>query len=169
MKNDIIRLGDFKSTSEQRKIVNEILNSGRITEGKYVRKLEREIEKYLKVKHAIAVTNGTVALQLVAHYLKGGRKEPVACVPATTFPATLNAFLLTGYKIMLCDIEEKTLCMDISTLTTVQKRKIDVLVPVHLLGFPANMDKIIKEARKYNWVVVEDFAESFGSDYKERK
>jgi dTDP-4-amino-4,6-dideoxygalactose transaminase len=161
----MIRIGDFKVTKKQREIVNEILDSGRLTEGPWVAKTERLMEKFLNVKHAILTTNGTVSMQLIAHLI--GKKATV-CVPALTFPATINAFLLTGNKIILCDIGED-LQIDISKLTEEQKQEIDVIVPVHLMGYVSNMDNIIQEADKYGWIVVEDTAESFGAEYKGKK
>jgi len=164
-----ICLGDFKATLEQKNIVNDIINSGRLTEGKFVKKFEEETAKFLGVKHVIAVSNGTVALQLVAHLIR--EKYPKAktvCVPATTFPATLNAFEVCGFKTILCDINPFNLCMNINNLTPRQKRKIDIIVPVHLMGYTCDMSEIIEESIKYNWIVIEDFAEAFGSKYKSK-
>jgi len=164
-----IKLGDFKPTAEQKRIVNEIINTGRLTEGKYVKKFETETAKFLGISDVVAVSNGTVALQLIAHLIR--HKYPKAktvCVPATTFPATLNAFEVCGFKTMLCDIEPDTLCIDINTLTHRQKKKIDVIVPVHLMGYTCDMDTIMAEAAKYRWIVIEDFAEAFGSFYDDR-
>ena len=164
MKN-IIRIGDFRPSKEQVKIVNEIIKSGKLTEGPYVTKLERLMEKYLGVKHAILTTNGTVSMQLIAHTFK---IPATVCVPALTFPATINAFLLTGNKVILCDINE-FMQMDINALTEEQKQAIDVIVPVHLMGLTVDMDEIMTTAKKYGWYVVEDAAEAFGAEYKGKK
>jgi len=161
----MIRLGDFKATERQKKIVNEILDSGNLTEGKYVDLLEREMEKYLGVKHAILVSSGTTGLQLISHYLGVNQ---LICVPSLTFPATINAFALTGTRFAFCDVGDD-LQINIDTLTDEEKRKITVMVPVHLMGYPANMDKIMEEAKKYNWVVIEDACEAFGGEYKGKK
>jgi len=90
------------------------------------------------------------------------------CVPAMTFPATINAFVVTGHAVILCDVNEN-MQIDINTLSEKDKYRIDVIVPVHLMGYPANMDKIMLSARKYGWVVIEDTAEAFGGDYEGRK
>jgi dTDP-4-amino-4,6-dideoxygalactose transaminase len=161
----MIRIGDFKATQDHLTMVENIMKSGRLTEGLYVKKLEREMEKYLGVKHAILTTNGTVSLQLIAHTFPYRLN---VCVPALTFPATLNAFLLTGHNIILCDVGED-LQIDIDTLTEEEKKDIDVIVPVHLLGYAANMDKIKKAQKQYGWIIIEDAAESFGADYKKKK
>ena len=165
-----IRLGNFKTTVAQKRIVNEIIDTGRLTEGKYVKKFEDATARFLDVNNVVAVSNGTVALQLVAHFIRQQYpKAKTVCVPAITFPATLNAFEVCGFKTMLCDIEPNTLCMDINTLTKRQKKKIDVIVPVHLMGYTCDMDNIMEQADKYNWIVIEDFAEAFGSTYKGKK
>jgi len=166
----MIKLGEFKATKRQKRIVNDIMNSGYITEGKYVKLVEQEIKQFLKCKDAIAVTNGTVALQLVAERIRNkyGSKLTV-CVPALTFPATINAFKHLGFKVVLCDIRPDTLCIDIDTLSRKQKKKIDIMVPVHLMGYTADMDNIMEQSKKYNWIVIEDFAEAFGSIYKGKK
>lgn len=155
----MIRIGDFKITNRQREIINEILDSGRLTEGPWVDKLERRMEEFLGVKHAILTTNGTVSLQLISHLFNNGL---TVCVPAMTFPATINAFLTTGKNVILCDVGED-LQINIDALTEKQKKEIDIIVPVHLMGYTANMDKIMKQAEIYNWVVIEDTAESFGA------
>src|SRR3990170_3927396 len=95
----IVPLGDFKATDKQRKIVEEIINSGMITEGKYTKLFEAEWAKYIGVKHCIACTNGTAALILVLEAMRYNADKPMRfLVPATTFPATLNAVLLTGHE-----------------------------------------------------------------------
>ena len=165
----MIRLGDFKITDEQRQIVSDILDSTRITENKYVKLFEEETSKFLNVSNVIAVSNGTVALQLVAQYLKFYNNCNTVCIPATTFPATLNAFYVLGYNVILCDIDPETLCIDIDTLSEQDKERIDVIVPVSLLGYTPDMNKIKDSAMKYGWIVVEDFAESFGSIYDGKK
>ena len=163
----MIKIGDLKITKEHKDVIKDILESERITEGKYVALFEREVEKYLGVKHCIAVTNGTVALQLVSQ-LVGDDNGKLVVVPALTFPATANAFLLTGQEIALCDIDE-TLLIDITTLSEEQKHAIDIIVPVHLMGYMADMEYIMEEATKYNWIVIEDTAEAFGAELNGKK
>lgn len=165
----MIQIGDFEVSPGQMETVLDILKSGRITEGKYVEKLERRMEQYLGVKNAILVTNGTVALQLVAYYLlhiKG--KFLNVAVPALTFPATINSFMMLHNNCMLCDVGED-LQIDIDKIPESHKKKTDVVVPVHLMGYPANMDKIMKQAKKYNWTVVEDACEAFGAEIDGKK
>lgn len=166
----MIRIGDF--VPEQRHIdaVVEVMKSGRLTEGPKVKALERFMEDYLGVKHAILVTNGTVALQLVSLYIQHKKKLDTlkVTVPALTFPATINAFLVGNHNVSLCDVNND-LQINIDDMTTKQKEYTDVIVPVHLMGYTADMDSIMEQAKRYNWTVVEDACESFGADYKGRK
>jgi len=164
----MIRIGNFKATNEMKNYIDEILETGKISEGPFTKKFENETKKFLNVENALAVTNGTVALQLIGHYLMNTKGKQKVCVPALTFPATLNAFMLSGHETMLCDVGED-MQIDINTLSEEQKYEIDVVVVVHLMGYSANMDQIMENAKKYKWMVVEDTAESFGAEYKGKK
>jgi perosamine synthetase len=160
-----VKIGDVQMTEKHIEMVLDIAKSGQLTEGKYSRLLEKEMQDYLGVKHAILVTNGTVSLQLIGQYLTHTRGKSLnVCVPAMTFPATINAFLITGHNVSLCDIGED-LQIDISTLSDSEKKAIDVIVPVHLMGYAADMESICS----YDWTVVEDTAESFGTLLNGRK
>lgn len=165
-----IKIGDFKAEQGHIDAVLEVIKSGRLTEGPKVDELEKVMEKYLDIKNAILVTNGTVALQLVALYLrlKNPEKPLNTIITALTFPATVNAFAVNGYPIALCDVR-RDLQIDISKIPEVEKVKNDILVPVHLMGYAADMDKIMEEAKLYDWTVVEDACEAFGTEYKGKK
>jgi dTDP-4-amino-4,6-dideoxygalactose transaminase len=169
MRSEImIRIGELKVTNKHKKVINNILDTCKFTEGPYVAQLEREMEKFLDVKHAILVTNGTVSLQLIGQLLFNNHGRQTVCVPAMTFPATINAFLITGHKVILCDIGDD-LQMNLDSLDKETLKSIDILVPVHLMGYPVNMDKVIKYAKKYKWTVIEDAAEAFGATYNGEK
>lgn len=163
-----IRIGDFVPEQKHINAVMEVIKSGRMTEGSKVAELERLMEKYLGVKHAIMVTNGTVALQLVALYLRLTTKKDNVVVPALTFPATINPFIIHDYGIGLCDVN-KDLQINIDALSEDIKKEIDIIVPVHLMGYSADMDKIMADAKKYDWIVIEDACEAFGAEYKGKK
>ena len=165
-----IRIGDFKPEQKHIDAVAEVIKSGRITEGPKVKELENVMSKYLNVKNAIMVTNGTVALELVSVYLKikNAEKRLNVITTALTFPATVNAFAIGGFPIAMCDCKED-LQIDLDTLNDTVKESTDIIVPVHLMGYPANMDKVMEDAKKYDWIVIEDAAEAFGAEYKGKK
>lgn len=166
----MIRIGDFIPEQKHIDAVLEVIKSGRLTEGPKVKELEKVMVDYLRVKNAIMVTNGTVALQLVALYLKlqNPQKELKATLPALTFPATINAFVVSGYPVGLCDVKYD-LQINLDEMSEDMKKDTDVMIPVHLMGYPADMDKIMEEAKKYNWIVIEDACEAFGTEYKGKK
>lgn len=163
-----IRIGDFKTTDRIRSYINEILDNGRLTEGPFTERFEEKVKGILGIDNALAVTNGTVSLQLIGQYLKMKHGKLKVCVPALTFPATLNAFLIVGHDVVLCDVGDDLL-IDIGTLSEEEKESIDVIVPVHLMGYSADMESIMEAAKKYGWIVIEDTAEAFGGEYKGRK
>lgn len=165
--NFTIRLGDFKSTPEHRKVVLDVLESGRITEGPYTRMLEEDWAQYVGVKHAIACANGTLGLMLVLQALKILYDKSLKfVVPATTFPATLNAVLLTGHQSVLADVGSDMLInLDEEKI---REQKIDGIIPVHLLGYPCDMDRIMELKEKYGLFVLEDACESSGTTYKDK-
>lgn len=165
--NLTIRLGDFKSTSEHRKVVLDVLESGRITEGPYTKQFEELWANYIGVKHAIACANGTLGLMLVLQALKIlYDKNLKFAVPATTFPATLNAVLLTGHQSVLTDVGTDMLIQ--LDEEKIKEQKIDGIIPVHLLGYPCDMDKIMELKEKYGLFILEDACESSGTTYKGR-
>ena len=164
-----IRIGDFKTTTVMRDYVNEILDNNRITEHCFVKRLEEKMAKFLGVKHAIAVTNGTLSLEMLGHYLRMSYGQLTVCVPALTFPATINAFINTGHKVILCDVKED-LTIDLDTLSKEDRLNINVIVPVHLMGYSCDMDKVLEFKTRYGWdYIIEDCAESFGSKFNNKK
>ncbi|MDP2672018.1 MAG: DegT/DnrJ/EryC1/StrS family aminotransferase [Candidatus Daviesbacteria bacterium] len=163
-----INLGELKVSDQQREIINNILDSGRITEGPYSRQFEEEFAKYTGVKHCIVCTNGTAGLMLVLQVLRNLADKPMTfLVPALTFPATLNAVILTGHNAVLCDVGED-LQIDVDEKTIVEKN-IDGIIPVHLMGYPCNMDRILELKERYGLFVIEDACESFGSSFNGKK
>lgn len=163
------RLGDFKVTDEQRNIVNEILDRGRITEGEYTRKFESKIAKYIGTKYSVACNSGTSALMLASSglfYDKQKNNSTLNClVPATTFPATANAMLNTKFNVDLIDVKDDYLidCDKLRDHIEKNNSNIHTVIPVHLFGYIADMARINKYKKKYGFKVIEDACESVGS------
>lgn len=165
-----INIGDFIPEQKHIDAVIEVIKSGRLTEGTKVEELEKVMANYLGVRNAILVTNGTLSLQLVALYLniKDITKVKNVIIPVLTFPATMNAFAVSGYPVALCDVNTD-LQINLDSFPEEGKTNTDVIVPVHLMGYPADMDKVMSEAKKYGWIVIEDACEAFGAEYKGKK
>ncbi|CUT00216.1 DegT/DnrJ/EryC1/StrS family aminotransferase [Candidatus Kryptobacter tengchongensis] len=148
--------------------IQKILSKGNFILGDEVREFEESVAQYLGVKHAIGVASGTDALQiaLMAIGLKPG--DEVITTPFT-FVATAEAIVLLGGKPVYVDIDERTYNLNPDLIEEKITEKTKAIIPVHLYGQPAEMDKILDIARKYNLYVIEDSAQAFGSEYKGRK
>ena len=154
-------------TKEEKKIVQSPLDSGWLVQGPYVKKFEEKFSRFTNAKEAIAVTSCTSALHLslAALDFKTGDE---AIVPAFTWISTANVVEHLGGKVVFCDIDLETFNIDIKQLEEKITPKTKAIIPVHLFGLPADMDPIMKIAKKYNLIVVEDAACGFGSRYKNK-
>jgi len=140
--------------------------------GHEVAEFEKMAAEYCRIKYALGVSNGTdaIKLALVALGVKPG--EGVIC-PAFTYYATAGAIAGMGAVPVFCDIEPLTYNMSAGNLKDAIKAskriKITAAIPVHLYGQCADMDNILKVARKYKLKVIEDTAQAFGAEYKGKK
>ena len=158
-------LGDKRSLMS---LIEEVLDSGFLVQGKYVAQFEQEVAAYLGVKHAIAVSSGTAALHLALLALGIGPGDEVI-VPAYTFPATANVVELVGARPVLVDVDLDTYNIQVGHIKEVISSKTKALISVHLFGNPADMDPIMEIARAYGLAVIEDAAGALGSEYKGKK
>lgn len=149
--------------------VAQAVKSGWISSrGDFIEQFEREFAKYIGVKFTVATNNGTTALHLVLYAL-GIKKGDEVIVPDLTFIATANAVSYTGAKPVFVDIDEKNWCLDHRKIEKAITRRTKAVIPVHLYGHPADMDPILKIARKHKLFVIEDAAEAHGAEYKGEK
>jgi dTDP-4-amino-4,6-dideoxygalactose transaminase len=149
-------------------VIQKILNRGDFILGEEVKEFEQSVARYLGVKHAIGVASGTDALQiaLMAIGLKPG--DEVITTPFT-FVATAETIVLLGGKPVYVDIDERTYNINPELIEDKITEKTKAIIPVHLYGQPAEMEKILDIARRYNLYVIEDSAQAFGAEYKGRK
>ena len=149
--------------------------------GKYVDRFELMLAEYTGAKYAVAVVNGTTALQ-VALRLAGVKPGDEVLIPALSFVATANAVQHSGAFPNFVDSNLDTLgidpaaladYLDFSTEQTTQAlinkktgRRIAAIVPMHTYGHPVAMDRLMEVAARYKLPIVEDSAESLGSKYK---
>ena len=152
---------------EEIKAVNDVLKSGMLTSaamagGKYVQEFEKLSSSFVKSKFSVAVNSGTAALQaaLLALDVKTGDE---VLLPSFTFVATANAVISTGAKPIFVDVLKENYTMDPIDLERKITKKSKVIMPVHLYGHVAFMDKISKIAKKNNLKILEDAAQSLGS------
>ena len=147
------------------RLVDEVLKSGWVTRGEQVTELERLVCEYTGAKYALATTSATTALHLQLLALGIGKGDEVI-IPAFTWVATANVVEMVGAKPVFCDIELNTYNIDTDLIEDLITDKTKAIMPVHLFGLSADMDKVMKLARKYKLKVIEDAACSLGTFYK---
>ncbi len=147
--------------------IHKVLDSGHYILGPDVKALEEEIAAYTEVKYAIGVASGTDALQLSLMALDLP-KDAEIIVPSFTFIATVEVIILLGFKPVFVDVIEKTGNLNPALIEAAINEKTKAIIPVHLYGQCADMDKIKEIAKHYKLAIIEDSAQALGSRYKER-
>jgi len=165
-----INFGTISVTQASKKIIQQILQSNRLSSGKYVREFEEKFALLVGAKEAVAVSTGTdaCALALAVLYDFGAKRGDEIIVPSLTFVSTGNAVLQAGFTPVFVDIDRKTLNIDPLKIKRAITNKTRAIMPVHLMGKPAEMDFIIATAKKHNLYVICDAAEAHGAAYKGR-
>jgi dTDP-4-amino-4,6-dideoxygalactose transaminase len=146
----------------------EVSGSGWFVLGDQVSAFEKEFAAYLGVPYAVGVGNGTEALHLALAAFGVTLGDEVITVPNTAIP-TLNAISAAGAKPVLVDIDPKTFTMDTKQIEKKITRRTKAILPVHLYGHCADMDPILKTAKKHDLLVVEDACQAHGAEYKGKK
>jgi dTDP-4-amino-4,6-dideoxygalactose transaminase len=142
--------------------VTEILESSQYILGPRVQELEKKIASYHKVPESIGVASGTDALHLAVEALGIGAGDEVITTPFTFF-ATAEAIMYTGASPVFVDIEPETMNIDPEKIEAMITEHTKAVIPVHIFGHPADMEKVMKIAKKHNLRVIEDCAQSFGA------
>jgi len=165
-----IPFGTVGITERSKSLIMEALNSNRVSSGRLVREFERGFAELVGVKEAVAVSTGTDAdaLALAVLYDFGAKRSDEIIVPALSFVATGNAVLQAGFIPAFVDIDRRTLNIDPNKIEERITEKTRAIMPVHLMGKPADMDSILRVAEKYKLFVVGDAAEAHGAVYKGR-
>jgi dTDP-4-amino-4,6-dideoxygalactose transaminase len=165
-----IPFGTITITQKAKDLITEALNSNRVSSGKLVREFEKRFAKLSGTKEAVALSSGTDADALALAVLNdfGAKRGDEIIVPALSFVATGNAVLQAGFKPVFVDIDRNTLNIDPSKIEEVITEKTKAIMPVHLMGKPADMNAISRIAKKYKLYVIEDAAEAHGAVYKGR-
>lgn len=148
--------------------VKEILESGNLIQGKYVRQFEQKVQEYLDVPNALMVSSGTAALHLALLALDIKLGDEVI-VPAFTYPATVNVVEIVGAKPVLVDINLIDFCIDVQKIEQKITNKTKAIIPVHEFGQAADIKTITDLCKKYNLKLIEDAACALGSEYNGKK
>ena len=152
-------------TEEEIQSVLEPLQSGWLVQGPKVQKFEQAWSDFTGAEHSIAVTSCTTALHLSLAALGFGPGDE-AIVPAFTWISTANVVEHLGGKVVFADIELETFNIDPKGIEELITPRTKAILPVHLFGLAADMEKIIAIARRHNLWVIEDAACGFGATIK---
>ena len=145
-----------------------VLDSGTYVLGHEFNKFEHEFANYCDAKHCIGVGNGLEALHLILRAYGIGVGDEVI-VPSNTYIATWLAATYAGATPVPVEPDERTYNIDPTLIEQAITAKTKAIIAVHLYGQPADMDKILAIAKKYNIKVIEDAAQSHGARYKNRR
>ncbi len=167
-----IGVGGFAASPRARRYVNEVLKSGRLSYGPFHRRFEAAFAREHDSKHALFMNSGTSALQIALQALKERHRwsdGDEVIVPSVTFIATSNIVLHNRMKPVFVDVDPLTYTLDPRRLEAAITKKTRAVIPVHLLGLPADMNAIGKIARRRGLKVIEDSAETMFARYEGRK
>jgi len=144
--------------------IQEVINNTAFINGPAVKEFQADLENYLHVKHVIPCANGTDALQIAMMAL--GLKQGDEVITANfTYVATAEVIGLLGLTPVLVDVYPDTFTIDVEAIEKAITPNTKAIVPVHLYGQCAEMEKIMALAKKHNLYVIEDVAQAIGADY----
>ncbi|GAB1452723.1 LegC family aminotransferase [Draconibacterium sp.] len=155
--------------SKEEKALLEVLNSGVWSyNGPKETEFNKNFAEYTGVKYAISAANGTVTLQMALEACKIGVGDEVI-LPGLTWQATAATILDVNATPIIVDVCEDTWCIDPKAVEAAITPRTKAIVPVHLYGSFANMDEIMRIAKKHNLYVIEDCAHKHGGEWNGKK
>lgn len=154
-------------TDEVKAKVNEVLDSGMLTEGAVTKELEKQFESFLGCGRALAVTSATTGLEMALRALNVGPGDEVI-VPDYTYPATADVAAIVGAKTVIVDIDPETMNVDYTAMEAAVTSRTKAVIPVSLFGNPLDGDRIAAFRARTGVPVVEDAACAIGAEFKGR-
>jgi dTDP-4-amino-4,6-dideoxygalactose transaminase len=148
--------------------IHNVLNKSDFILGDDVKQFEKEFATYCDSKFCIGLASGTDALFIILKALDIHEGDEVITV-ANTFIATALTISMSGARPILVDIDPKTYNIDPEAIEKAITPRTKAIIPVHLYGQPADMDRILEIANKHNLVVIEDACQAHGATYKGKK
>lgn len=164
----MITISKLNLEIEELAAVAKVLKSGHVVQGEKVAEFENAFARYIGTKYAVAVSSGTSALHLSLRALGIGKGDEVITTPFS-FIASANAILYTGAKPVFVDIDNQTFNIDPKLIEAKITKKTKAILPVHLFGLPADMESIMKIAKKHRLSVVEDACQAHGAEFENKK
>jgi len=153
---------------ESKEYMTKVVDSGWLTQGNVTAEFEDDLSRYLS-SNVTTVNNGTSALivALLAHDIKKGDK---VIVPDYTFIATSSAVKLLGAEVLVSDVDPLTLNITPESIEKlVTTNDVKAVIVVDLAGLSVDLDPIIELSKRYNFTLIDDAAQAFGAEYKNRK
>jgi dTDP-4-amino-4,6-dideoxygalactose transaminase len=156
---------------DERDAVNDILLSGKVNQwtGTEVKSFEKEFAEYIGTDYAVAVSNGTVALDLILQYCLLGSIDAEVIVTSRTFIASASSIIMAGAKPVFVDVDPKSGNISPEAIRAAITDNTVAIIAVHLAGWPCDMDTIMGIAADHGIYVIEDCAQAHGAIYKGRK
>lgn len=167
-----IGVGGLELSTLEKQLVNQVLDSNRLTYGPMSKEFENKIAVAHDCQFGLFMNSGTSALQVALAALKdrhGWADGDEVIVPAVTFVATANIVLHNNMIPVFVDVEKDTYNIDPEKIEEKITSKTRAIIPVHLLGLPATMEPIMQLAKTYRLCVIEDSCETMFASYKNRK
>jgi len=154
-------------SEEEIKAVSNVLQSGKVNywTGKQARLFEQEFSQFSACKYAVAMSNGTVALDTALKVLEIGKGDEVV-VTSRTFIASISSIVNSGATPIFADVDLDSQNITPETIRSVITDKTKAIVCVHLAGWPCDMDEIMAIANEHDLYVIEDCAQAHGAKYK---
>lgn len=170
-----VRIGDFQFGTEEKKIIQDIVSSNSISEGKMVEAFSEEFAKFVGTRYCVPLNSGTSALMLSLAALKyhsefkPTKNRKIITTPLT-YVATTNAIVTTGFEPEFVDINLEDFSINAELVREKAEQETHYgLLPVHLMGYPCDMEKLNQTASRHGLVVIEDSAEAHGSEFEGEK
>ena len=164
-----IGVGTVAISDNARKYILEVLDTGRLSYGPFLMRLEREFAGIHSTKFGVMSNSGTSALHVALQALKeihGWQDGDEVLVPAVTFVATSNIVIHNNMKPVFVDVEKEYYGIDPRKIEEKITSKTRAIIPVHLFGMPCEMDTIGEIAKKHNLKIIEDSCETVYARYK---
>lgn len=171
MKKRVIAIADLKISARAKRYILQTLDENRLSYGRFTQKFETQFAKIHDRKYAIVSNSGTSGLQVALAALKesmGWDDGDEVIVPSITFIATTNVVIHNNLKPVFVDVEPDYFCIDPKKIEDKITKRTRAIMPVHLFGQSADMEPILKIAKKYNLKVIEDSCEAMFVKYKGR-
>jgi len=172
MEKHQITVGNIKLNATAKKYLNQIATSSRLTYGPFTKKLESKFAKLHHRRWAVFTSSGTGALQAGLAVLKevnNWQDGDEILVPAVSFVTTANIVYHLRLKPVFVDVELDTYNIDPDQIEKHITKRTKAIIPVHILGLPANMPAILKLAKKHNLKILEDSCDTMFVGIKNKK